>query len=172
MRLWHLRNLTLAAVILLVTVQSGCSTYSASPGRVDENIKRVAVLYLENLTSEPNLDVDLTDAIIFALQTDNTLRVVDEVEADSIISGKVTRYHLREVATTSELTVNEFQVQIAVSLTMAVRSTGEKLFDKMRFTGTGNFVLDDPQETSEDTARVEAAEEIVRDILAQVVSGW
>lgn len=172
MRVWHWRNLSLVAVILLVTVQSGCGVYSASPGRVDDNIKRVAVLTLENLSTEPNLDVDLTDAIIFALQTDNTLRVVDEVGADSIISGKVTRYHLREVATTSELTVNEFQVQIAVSLTMAVRATGEKLFDKMRFTGTGNFVLDDPQGTSEDTARVEAAEEIVRDILAQVVSGW
>jgi len=156
----------------LVISLSGCGVYSASPGRVDDSIKMVAVQYLENLTSEPNLDVDLTDAIIFALQTDNTLRVVDEVEADSIISGKVTRYSLREMATTSELTVNEFQVQIAVSLTMAVRATGEKLFDKMRFTGTGNFVLDDPQGTSEDTARVEAAEEIVRDILAQVVSDW
>ena len=42
MRLWRWRNLTLVAVILLVTVQSGCGVYSASPGRVDDNIKRVA----------------------------------------------------------------------------------------------------------------------------------
>ena len=108
---------------------------------------------------------------MFALQQDNTLRVVDEVEADTIISGKATRYSLREVATTDELTVNEFQVQIAVVLSMAARSTGEKIVDKKRFTGTGNYNLEDSSDT-EDDARKEAAVEIVRDILAQVVSDW
>lgn len=164
-------NVKLLAVLAALLMLGGCGVYSASSGRVDENLKRVHVQYLENLTSEPNLGVDLADAIMVALQQDNTLRVVDEVEADTIISGKATRYSLREVATTDELTVNEFQVQIAVVLSMAARSTGEKIFDKKRFTGTGNFNLDDTSYT-EDDARKEAAEEIVRDILAQVVSDW
>ncbi|MCK9996188.1 MAG: hypothetical protein KAH56_07910 [Candidatus Krumholzibacteria bacterium] len=151
---------------------AGCGVYSASSGRVDENLKRVAVQYLENLTPEPNLGVELSDVIIYALQVDNTLKVVDEANADSIISGKVVRYTLREVATTTELTVNEYQVQIAVVLTFTVRSTGEKIFDKRRFTGTGNYVLNDPQGTTEESARSEAVEEIVRDILAQVVEDW
>ncbi|MEN8005474.1 MAG: LPS assembly lipoprotein LptE [Candidatus Krumholzibacteriota bacterium] len=145
--------------------------YSASSGRVDENLKMVAVQYLENLTPEPNLGVDLSDDIIRALQVDNTLKVVDEADADSIISGRVARYTLREVATTQELTVNEYQVQIAVVLTFTVRATGEKIFDKRRFTGTGNYVLND-NDVNEDTARDEAVEEIVRDILAQVVEDW
>jgi len=151
---------------------SGCGVYSASSGRVDENLQKVAVQYLENLTPEPNLGVDLSDVIIFAIQSDNTLKVVDEASADSIISGRVVRYTLREVMTTQELTVNEYQVQIAVVLTFTVRATGEKIFDKRRFTGTGNYVLNDPQGTSEQTARSEAVEEIVRDILAQVVEDW
>lgn len=170
------RNIT--ALFLLVVLSmvccplAGCGVYSASSGRVDENLKRVAVQYLENLTPEPNLGVELTDVIVYALQVDNTLKVVDEANADSIISGKVVRYTLREVATTSELTVNEYQVQIAVVLTFTVRATGEKIFDKRRFTGTGNYVLSDPQGTTEETARSEAVEEIVRDILAQVVEDW
>lgn len=151
---------------------SGCGVYSASSGRVDETLKKVAVQYLENLTPEPNLGVELSDVIIFALQVDNTLKVVDEASADSIISGKVVRYTLREVATTTELTVNEYQVQIAVVLTFTVRATGEKIFDNRRFTGTGNYVLDDTQGTSEETARSEAVEEIVRDILGLVVEDW
>ena len=109
--------------------------------------------------------------IIFALQADNTLKVVDEANADSIISGKVMRYTLREVSTTQELTVNEYQVQIAVMLTFTVRSTGEKIFDKRRFTGTGNYILNDPV-TNQETATSEAVGEIVRDILAQVVEDW
>ena len=159
-------------LLALCAMLSGCGVYSASSGRVDENLKMVAVQYLENLTAEPNLGVDLSDDIIYALQVDNTLKVVEEAEADSIISGRVVRYTLREVATTQELTVNEYQVQIAVVLTFTVRATGEKIFDKRRFTGIGNYVLNDTEGTSEDTARDEAVEEIVRDILAQVVEDW
>ena len=164
--------LCLVGMSLVLLPLSGCSVYSASSGRVDENLKKVAVQYLENLTPEPNLGVELSDVIIFALQVDNTLKVVDEASADSIISGKVVRYTLREVATTSELTVNEYQVQIAVVLTFTVRATGEKIFDNRRFTGIGNYVLNDTQGTSEESARNEAVEEIVRDILAQVVEDW
>jgi len=164
--------LILVGSLLVWGLFGGCGPYSASSGRVDENLKKVAVQYLENLTPEPNLGVELSDVIIFALQTDNTLKVVDEASADSIISGRVVRYALREVSTTQELTVNEYQVQIAVVLTFTVRSTGEKIFENRRFTGTGNYVLNDPQGTDEDSARNEAVEEIVRDILAQVVEDW
>ena len=164
--------LCLAGIVVVCGMAAGCSVYSASSGRVDENLKEVAVQYLENLTPEPNLGVELSEVIIFALQVDNTLKVVDEASADSIISGRVVRYSLREVATTQELTVNEYQVQIAVVLTFTVRATGDKIFDKRRFTGVGNYVLNDPQGTSEQTARNEAVEEIVRDILAQVVEDW
>jgi hypothetical protein len=164
------RSLHIFLVLLLVIV-GGCGVYSASSGRVDESIKRVVVEYLENLTAEPNIGVDLSDAITRAVQLDNTLKVVDEADADSIISGKVMRYSLKEVAARQDLTVTEYQVQIAVVLSMTIRSSGEKLFDNKRFTGTGNYVLNDDV-SSEETARVEAAEEIVRDILALVVEDW
>ena len=162
----------LLPAMLFTAVFSGCGVYSGSSGRVDENIKKVAVQYLENLTPEPNLGVDMSEIIIFALQGDNTLKVVDEANADSIISGRVVRYNLREVATNQELTVNEYQVQIAVVLSFMIRSTGEKIFDNRRFTGTGNYSLNQLQDSSETLARKEAVEEIVRDILAEVVEDW
>jgi len=147
----------------------GCGVYSASSGRVDDNIKRVYVEYLENMTPEPNLGVDIAEDIITQIQLDNTLKVVDEGDADSIISGKVTRYYLKEVFAQENLTVNEYQVQIAVTLNFNVRSTGEALFKNKRFTGVGNYVLDESEESA---ARTEAVDEIVRDILAQVVEDW
>ncbi len=148
---------------------AGCGVYSAASGRVDENIKQVFVEYLENMTAEPNLGVDMSDYIVRAIQIDNTLKIVDEGDADSIISGKVMRYHLQEVFAKENLTVNEFQVQIAVLLNFTVRSTGETIFKNKRFTGTGNYVTG---ESDEENARNEAVGEIVRDILAQVVEGW
>lgn len=159
-------------LLCVICLANGCGVYSASTGRVDESIQRTSVRYLENMTSEPNIGVDLSDAIILAIQIDNTLKVVDEGSADTILSGKVVRYHLKEVFARENLTVNEYQVQIAVVLDLTNRSTGEKIFSQKRFTGTGNYLLDDPNGTSEDTARQEAASEIVKDILALVVEGW
>ncbi len=158
-------------VIMLLSGLVGCSVYSANSGRVDESIQRVAVEYFENLTAEPDLGVDLSDAITSAIQLDNTLKVVEEGDADIILNGKVMRYALKELAARQDLTVTEYQVQIAVVLTLNVRASGEKLFEKKRFTGTGNYVLNDDL-TNEDTARIEAAAEIVRDILALVVEDW
>ena len=159
----------LVIIIFGSMLASGCGVYSASSGRVDENIKQVFVEYLENMTAEPNLGVDMSDYIVRAIQLDNTLKIVDEASADSIISGKVMRYHLKEVFAKENLTVNEFQVQIAVMLNFTVRSTGETIFKDKRFTGTGNYVTG---ESDEENARNEAVEEIVRDVLAQVVEGW
>lgn len=164
-----IKILTLA---LLVALVAGCGVYSANTGRVDDTIKRVAVRYLENLTSEPNIGVELADAIILALQTDNTLKVVEEGDSDTILSGSVVRYNLKEAFAQEDLTVNQYQVQISVILDLQYRATGEVIFTKKRFSGTGNYILDDPNGTTEQTARDEAATEIVKDILALVVEGW
>ena len=59
---------TLIGVMGLVGT-AGCGVYSASSGRVEEAIQRVSVKVLENRTPEPNLGVELSDAIILALQT-------------------------------------------------------------------------------------------------------
>ena len=168
------RGRFLGSVLMLAVVLSapGCGVYSASSGRVEESIQRVAVRVLENRTSEPNLGIELSDAIILAIQEDNTLKIVEEDAADSVIHGEVVRYGLREVATRSDLIVNEYQVQIAVVLTFEVLRDGETIFEKKRFTGTGNYVLDESSETDVGTARDEAAAEIVKDILALVVEDW
>ncbi|MBK7770280.1 MAG: hypothetical protein IPI48_07075 [bacterium] len=162
-------------VVLLTAalwVAAGCGVYTASSGRVEENRKRVYVAFLENDTPEANIGVELTEAIVRSLQEDNTLKVVGEEVADSVITGKVTRYLLREMATRPDLTVNEYQVQIAVSLTFTIKKTNETIFERRTFNGSGNYVLNDPQGTTEQSARAEAAAEIVRDILAQVVEDW
>ena len=167
------RGAVLAAGLSLVVISvgGGCGVYSASSGRVDDSLQRIAITYLENMTAEPDLGVEMSERITEAVQLDNTLKVVDESDADTILTGKVMRYQLRELAARQDLTVTEYQVQIAVALTLTRRTTGETIFENKRFTGTGNYLLNDTSVTEED-ARSEAATEIVRDILAQVVEDW
>ena len=43
--------------------------------------------------------------------------------------------------------------------------------ERKRFTGAGNYYLGDGN-TDEQTAKLEAATEITKDVLAEVVEGW
>jgi hypothetical protein len=151
---------------------AGCGVYSTTSGRVDAAYQTVAVPYLFNDTAEPNIETELTELIIQAVQDDNTLKVVDEAGASSVLSGRVLRYRLKEVFTTNALQVDEYQVQITVELSLRVRATGDAVFEKKRVNGSGNFLLDDPNGSNETTARAEAAAQIVREVLAVIVEDW
>lgn len=168
----NIRSLVAIAIFACGAFLSGCGVYNTSSGRVNESIKRVAVEYLENLTAEPNIGIDVAELVIEAIQEDNTLKVVDLESADSVIDGKVSGYRLRRMAVSAELQVEEYQVQMVVQLTFRVKSSGETIFENRRFTGTGNYYLDDPNGSSEISAREDAIEQIVRDILALVVENW
>lgn len=164
-----------AAAALALALAGGCGPYSATSGRIDPALKLVAVPFLENQSTEPGIEVQLTDAIVRALQDDNTLSVTDEEHAATVLRGKVLRYRLQEAFSkpgSQTIQVDEYQVQILVELSLVRRVSGEPLFEKRRLSGTGNFSLNDPNGTSEQTAREEAAREIVREVLALVVEDW
>ena len=166
------RFVTLALVLVAACSAGGCGPYSASSGRVEESLKRIAVEYFENETAEPNVGVDLSDRVIRSLQEDNTLKVVDEAAADTILSGRVVRYARKEQFARQDLTVDEYQLQIAVMLTLTRRATGETVFKDRRFIGSGNYLLDGSNGNTEIAARDVAASEIVKDVLALVVEDW
>jgi len=162
-------------IVLWATISvvgAGCGVYSASTGRVDQSIQRVAVEYFENKTAEPDLGIEMAELIIRALQEDNTLKVVDLQSADSVIEGAVTRYTLRRASISGEQQVDEYQVLIALQLTFRVKTTGEAIFERRQFNGDGTYFLNDPNGSSETTAKVDAAVKITRDVLAQVVEDW
>ena len=159
-------------ILVFALNAAGCGVYSASSGRVDQAIQRVSVEYLENRTTEPDMGIQMANLITIALQDDNTLKVVDHQTADSVIEGTVTRYFLRQASISSDQQVDEYQVQIAVELTFRIKATGEAVFERRRFTGVGNYFLNDPNGSSEITAKREAAAEIAADVLALVVEDW
>jgi len=168
------RRHLLAGIAAVCWLAAGCGVYSTSSGRVDDSLRWVNVPYLENATAEPNIEIELTDAIISALQDDNTLRVVGPEAARVELAGRVVGYKLREAFTSStggNMQVDEYQVQISVELTMRRLDGGENVFTRKRINGSGNFILGDGA-TSEQTARGEAAAEIVREVLGLIVEDW
>lgn len=169
-----MRRLLSTVAMSCIVATAGCSVYSTSSGHVDAALRRVNVPFLQNATAEPNIEIELTEAIIAAIQDDNTLKIVGPESAQTELTGTVVSYRLKQAfssAAGANLQVDEYQVQITVELTLRRLDTGEAVFSRKRLSGTGNYRLDDPA-TSETTARDLAAAEIVRGVLGLIVEDW
>jgi len=158
--------------LLFVIGLAGCGIYSANSARVDEAVRYVFIPTLENRTAEPSIGMELTDLIIAAIQRDNTLKVVGEDDATADLVGAVTLYRRKEAFTTSQLQVDEYQVQIQVELSFLPRDGSKPLFEKKRLQGTGNYLLDGSDGSDEGSARSLAADEIVRGVLGAIAEDW
>ncbi len=142
------------ALLILMALASSCGVYSMSSGRVDDTVRKVYVPFLENATSEPDVGIDLTERIIQSLQDDNTLKIVAEEDASSILKGRVITYRVKEAfasqTSSNNLQVDEYQIQIQVELTFEILETGEELFAKKKIRGTGNYAIDGSDGTTEE----------------------
>ncbi len=160
----------LATGLLLLAGLCGCA-YGFRAGQVRQGLETIAVPYFENRTSEPNLDVEFTEAIIDALITDRTVRVTEEDAADAVLLGTIRRYRVNEAFFGADRQADEFELEIEVEVSLVSRSGGDVIVEPKQLRGKGNFYVDDGIE-GELLARNEAAEAIVRGILDLVVEPW
>lgn len=81
------RNYASFALLLLL----GCCGYSVR-ALLPPNLKTVSVQPVENQTSRPGLDVQLTDLLIQGFTRDGSLRIADLEHADVVLNCKVNGY--------------------------------------------------------------------------------
>ncbi len=151
-------------------VLSACG-YGLTPGRVKPGLESVAVPYFENETTEPELEVSLTDAIIAGIVADRTLRLTEESQADALILGKITFFKIQEVFFAENRQAQEYEVRVACEVSLVDRATGDVIVKPTTIRGKGDYFTDEGPE-GEDNARKEAADELVRAILALVIEEW
>ncbi|HKI83971.1 MAG TPA: LPS assembly lipoprotein LptE [Candidatus Krumholzibacteria bacterium] len=157
-------------ILLLACVLSGCG-YGLTPGRVKPGLESVAVPYFENETTEPELEVSLTDAIIAGIVADRTLRLTEENQADALILGKITFFKIQEVFFAENRQAQEYEVRVACEVSLVDRATGDVIVKPTTIRGKGDYFTDEGPE-GEENARKEAADELVRAILALVIEEW
>ena len=151
----------------------GCGYYSTS-SRTAKDIKSVAVPFFENNTSEPNLEVTITELIIDNLVLDNTLKVKDEEYADAVLTGEVVEFYNRPFSFDTELNAQEYLVVIKVKATLFDRRKNIAIWKDAIISGDGNYFVEaigDPAQTFEG-AVAQSVREITERILNMTVQEW
>ncbi len=165
----------IAPAALLLALGMGACSYSPSPAQFPTHLKTLAVPILKNETTEPNIEQEVTQAIVDVFVQDNKLRVVDEAQADLVISGSVVRYTNSVFGFNAREQAEEYQVAVAVRLTGA--RPGEEPRDVARRQPGAHHELlrrrargQTPQDQY--TSRKDAIAKIADAVLNKTVEGW
>lgn len=162
--------LCIGAFFLAAVFTSSCG-YSTS-SRTAKGIKSVAVPFFENQTSEPALEITVTESVIQNLIEDNTLKVTGEDGADAILRGQIVDFQNRPFSFNADLNAEEYHVSIRVRATLISRQQGDAIWSDQTFSGVGTYFLDVAEGNTFDDAVEEAIKEITELILNKTVQDW
>lgn len=163
-------GLRLVAVSVALAV-AGCG-YSTNT-RTAKDIKTIYVPFFENKTSEPNLEISVTERIIRNLINDNTLKVVPENGADAVLDGQIIDFKNQPFSFNQNLNAEEYHVVVTVVCTLFNRRTNEPIWEKRNFVGDGSYFVEQVEggRTFNDAVD-ESIKEITDRILNLTVQDW
>ena len=147
--------------------------YGFTGGGLPAGIKTVAVLPFENLTPEPILTQETTQAVREAVESRLGLRAAGEEQADAVVQGTIQRYDPDLPLTFSgqnpnnQVEVTRRMVQIAVNVKMVNQREGKVLFERNGITVQGEY---DPGKEKE--GRKKALDKLITEIVDGARSQW
>lgn len=157
-------------------------------------IDRLHVPTFENDTLEPRAAVIVTNAVIKGLQQDGTYEITSKERADAILTGKIVRIERRQLraAQSDTLKTTELQMFIVVEWSLTDPKTGLQLdyaeakdpsgtrmeavpsmrHRPGRVVGQTIQFLDPNFQLSERNALPVAAEDLAKQLVSQLSTGW
>lgn len=161
----------IVTVLLLAALLSfaGCGVYTFS-GAVPGHLNSIAIPPFENQTAEFGLAEDLSQALVDQFIDDNSFKVFDLRQADSVIYGTIVRITDAPNTFTSGEVVEEYKVTITVRVRYEDLVKGKVVWDET-LSAFGTFPAG--AGLAEREAGIEEAmKKLTEDILNKTVSGW
>ena len=160
------------SAILLFCVS--CGLYRTT-SRTAGDIKMIAVPYLVNETSEPDIEIEITQQIIDGIINDNTLKVVSDEDADGILEASIQEY--RNVPFTfsesgTEIQAEQYRLTIRLKASLFDKKKNAYIWENKVITSHGDYYLETSSEQTYEKALADVYREIVESILSATVEDW
>ncbi len=162
------------ALVSAVGLATSSCLYGFAGGGLPGHIRTVAILPFDNLTAEPALTLEVTEAITEAIEGRLGLRPASEATADAIVRGSITGYAPDiplSFQTTGQLdrnvTVTRRRVQLSINVEIFDRVEERMLWQRSSLTVDGEYTP-----PNEQGGREVALEKLVTDIVDGAQSQW
>jgi len=173
----HLASLRTALPLLLATVLlTACAGYRLGniPYKQLEGVRTIYVPTVKNLTLEPGMQIQATNAILRALDNDGTYGSARSSTADATLEVVITDFSRRPMRSNRDNLTNTEQYRLTINAraTLTNHRTGQKVFSEIKAQGqTDYFVQGDLQE-SERQAIPSGLEKLAVNLVNQITEGW
>ncbi len=157
---------------LLVIKFEGCCFYSFTGASVPPHLKSIAIPVADDRSgsAESGLREMLTQKLIQKFIDDNSLQIVDRINANSIIETAIVSYNDAPAIVTAGENITSRRITIGIKASYRDLVKKIVVFDKV-FTNYANY----PSSGSlieKNRAIEEIIEKTAEDILLETVSGW
>ncbi|MBN2012856.1 LptE family protein [candidate division KSB1 bacterium] len=154
---------------LLCMLGTACGYYSFSGSTLPAHMKTIAIPMFDDRTSEFGVDQTLNDKLIEAFVKDNSLKIADPRNADSILEGTIRNVRYQAGAYNSNEQVEDIKVYITVDVKFTdVKQNTVVWEEQLTQWGTYNPNDADGQRAGLD----DAIDNIVQDIVNKTIAGW
>ena len=151
----------------------GCAGYHVGPVTKHE-FKSIAVPVFRNTTLQPQIEAQISNAIIRRIQQDGSLRIEPEPRADVVLKGSITKYNresLRSLRTDTGVP-REFEITITVHVEAIDRRTGETVLRLTEVEGKSDVFIGEDQQSAEEQALPLIADDIAKRVTGLLVESW
>ena len=163
--------LVIACLTIGVLLNSGCGIYSFTGASVSADVATFSVSTFEdNLLTNPNLSQLLTDELINELTANTNLSPV-RLDGDLKFEGKITRYQITPVTTTTASSAAQSRLTIEVAVKFVNETETDKNFEQ-RFSDFEDFDQSINFSTVEASLVSEINERIINKIFNKALVNW
>ncbi len=158
---------------LMAILTGGCAGYHLGPTQ-SLPYRSVAVPMFKNKTLKPQLEAQVTNAIIKRFQTDGTLRVESANDADIIITGQITKFYRHELRTiqTDLNAPREYRITIEALIEARVRGTGELVFEPSLIIGHADTFIGTDLQSADAQALPLIADDLAKRVVPLLAERW
>jgi len=155
--------------IIIPFIFISCGYYSFK-GALPPDIKTIAIPLMDDNTSEAGVRESMTNILLEAFISDNTLTVVDENDADLVLTGTISSIRVKPFIVQAGENVSESQVVVTARFKCQNMKTSKVMFDK-RLSEYG--LMDISAGLDERNEAIEQALELIKDkVIDLTFGGW
>ncbi len=159
---------------LCIVIVTGPGCYSFRGGSAPAHLKTIVIPQVEDNSGfgRSTIRFELTNELIDRFRSDNSLRVVDDAEADSRLGVTITAIRndvRRAVSSDDRESVRGVIVEVRASFYDNLK--GKAIYDEQPFQGESSYDLSEGQ-SGEGEAIAEAVDNLTEKILLKTVADW
>jgi hypothetical protein len=175
--------LLVASYALLVTI-GGCGYTTRS--MISDKFKTIYITPFANkidITQEtdaatkykiykPMLETDLTKVVVNKFLSDGNLRPVKSESADLTLRGELMEFRRDPLRYTDSDEVEEYRINLLVNIVLWDNRESKIVWEEKSFTGDSTYFTRGTSAKSDDTAVVDAINDLARRIVERTVEQW